>query len=120
MKRLSGARRVAGTTSTKPVSTSGLLLHVTRGSAVFYGESNFCSSGLESSADVLSSRTDWPAGAGATLDMNSLMNKAEEGVDGYMNVASAVGLSGDRDYSTYHRFWVDRHLGRRRGRRSYY
>ena len=32
--------------------------------------------------------------------------------DGYVNVAGQLGLSGDRDYSTYHQFWVRRHLGR--------
>ncbi|EED23698.1 RING finger domain protein (Znf1), putative [Talaromyces stipitatus ATCC 10500] len=65
-------------------------------------------------------RTEWSTDPGATLDRNSLMSRAEYGEDGYMNVASAVGLSGHRDYSTYHRYWVDRHLGRRRGRSSYY
>lgn len=34
--------------------------------------------------------------------------------DGYLNVAGQLGLSGERDYSTYHKFWVRRHLGRRR------
>lgn len=33
--------------------------------------------------------------------------------DGYLNVASQLGLSGERDYSTYHQFWVRRQLGRR-------
>jgi uncharacterized Zn-finger protein len=32
--------------------------------------------------------------------------------DGYINVAGQLGLSGERDYSTYHRFWVRRQLGR--------
>ena len=32
--------------------------------------------------------------------------------DGYINVAGQLGLSGERDYSTYHQFWVKRHLGR--------
>lgn len=38
--------------------------------------------------------------------------------DGYLNVAEQLGLSGERDYSTYYHFWVRRHLGtdnRRRG-----
>lgn len=43
------------------------------------------------------------------------MSTARKGADGYMNVASAVGLSGNRDYSTYHRFWVNRHLRQQRG-----
>lgn len=79
-----------------------------------------CFSGLESSTDLLSSRTDWPADADAPLDRTSLLGTARKGADGYMNVAGAVGLSGNRDYSTYHRFWVNRHLGRqRRGGRSF-
>lgn len=44
------------------------------------------------------------------------MSTARKGADGYMNVASAVGLSGHRDYSTYHMPWVNRHLGQQRGR----
>lgn len=40
--------------------------------------------------------------------------------DGYVNVAGQLGLSGERDYSTYHQFWVRRHLGgRRRGYEDY-
>lgn len=26
--------------------------------------------------------------------------------DGYVNVASELGISGARDYSTYHQYWV--------------
>lgn len=33
--------------------------------------------------------------------------------DGYLNVAGQLGLSGERDYSSYHQFWVRRHLGGR-------
>lgn len=72
-----------------------------------------------SANELIISRTDWPADAEASLDMTSLMGRAKQGADGYMNVASAVGLSGQRDYSTYHQYWVDNHLGRRRGRRSW-
>jgi hypothetical protein len=36
----------------------------------------------------------------------------ERNKDGYVNVAGQLGLSGERDYSTYHQFWVRRHLGR--------
>lgn len=32
--------------------------------------------------------------------------------DGYLNIAGQLGLSGERDYSTYHQFWVRRHIGR--------
>ncbi|KAF1940873.1 hypothetical protein EJ02DRAFT_455673 [Clathrospora elynae] len=42
--------------------------------------------------------------------------------DGYVNVAGQLGLTGQRDYSTYHQFWVRQHLGiggRRRGGYDY-
>jgi uncharacterized Zn-finger protein len=32
--------------------------------------------------------------------------------DGYVNVAGQLGLSGERDYTTYHQFWVRRQLRR--------
>ena len=31
--------------------------------------------------------------------------------DGYVNVASELGISGERDYSTYHQHWVNRQFG---------
>jgi hypothetical protein len=40
--------------------------------------------------------------------------------DGYVNIAGQLGLSGERDYSTYHQFWVRGHLGYRGGRRGGY
>jgi hypothetical protein len=36
----------------------------------------------------------------------------ERNGDGYVNVAGQLGLSGERDYSTYHQYWVRRQLGR--------
>jgi hypothetical protein len=33
--------------------------------------------------------------------------------DGYLNVAGQLGLSGERDYSTYHQLWVRRQFGGR-------
>ncbi|KAJ4365220.1 hypothetical protein N0V83_008838 [Neocucurbitaria cava] len=41
----------------------------------------------------------------------------ERNEDGYVNVAGQLGLSGQRDYSTYHQFWVRQHLGHGRGGR---
>jgi uncharacterized Zn-finger protein len=35
----------------------------------------------------------------------------ERNEDGYLNIAGQLGLSGQRDYSTYHQFWVRRHFG---------
>ena len=41
--------------------------------------------------------------------------------DGYVNVAGQLGLSGDRDMSTYHPFWVRQQMGYGgRRRRDYY
>ena len=40
----------------------------------------------------------------------------ERNEDGYVNVAGQLGLSGKRDYSSYHSFWVRQHLGPGRGR----
>ena len=37
--------------------------------------------------------------------------------DGYVNVAGQLGLSGERDYSTYHPFWVRQQFGYRGRRR---
>ncbi|KAH7359982.1 hypothetical protein BKA66DRAFT_471523 [Pyrenochaeta sp. MPI-SDFR-AT-0127] len=42
---------------------------------------------------------------------NVVMTGLEKNEDGYVNVAGQLGLSGQRDYSTYHPFWVRRHLG---------
>lgn len=33
---------------------------------------------------------------------------ASRNEEGYVNVASQLGISGERDYSTYHSFWVRR------------
>ncbi|KAI9042592.1 RING finger protein [Aspergillus affinis] len=59
-----------------------------------------------------------------TSDVN-LENLVKEGTvneEGYINVAEQMGLSGSRDYSTYHQPWVFQQMygGRYRGRRSYY
>ncbi|KAF2013737.1 hypothetical protein BU24DRAFT_464489 [Aaosphaeria arxii CBS 175.79] len=44
------------------------------------------------------------------------LKDATIGEDGYVNVASRLGLSGERDYSTYHQPWVRQQF---RGRRKY-
>lgn len=40
--------------------------------------------------------------------------------DGYVNIASQLGLSGQRDYSTYHPHWVRRQFSGRRRYRGWY
>ena len=57
-------------------------------------------------------RTPWQVDAG---DISELMKTGSVGADGYVNVADQLGMTGQRDYSTYHPFWVDRQLDRRRG-----
>jgi hypothetical protein len=53
-------------------------------------------------------RTPWQAEEG---DMKNVVKSGTVNGDGYVNVASQLGLSGERDYSTYHQYWVRRHLG---------
>ncbi|KAF2155569.1 RING finger domain-containing protein [Myriangium duriaei CBS 260.36] len=47
-------------------------------------------------------RTPWQQDGG---DLKGL-KKGKVGADGYVNVGAELGLSGTRDYSTYHPFWV--------------
>ncbi|KAL4809114.1 hypothetical protein BDV18DRAFT_94740 [Aspergillus unguis] len=42
------------------------------------------------------------------VDLKELLRQGRIGADGYVNVANQMGLSGERDYSTYHRYWVRR------------
>jgi hypothetical protein len=64
-------------------------------------------------------RAAWAAEDGFDGKLGDVDTKGlERNGDGYFNVAGQLGLSGERDYSTYHQFWVRRHLGTggRRGR----
>jgi hypothetical protein len=57
-------------------------------------------------------RAKWEADAGYEGKLGSMdTNGLQRNEDGYVNVAGQLGLSGERDYSTYHQFWVRRHLG---------
>ncbi|KAF2127195.1 hypothetical protein P153DRAFT_368521 [Dothidotthia symphoricarpi CBS 119687] len=58
---------------------------------------------------------EFPGNLGS-VDVNGL----ERNGDGYLNVAGQLGLSGERDYSTYHQFWVRHHLGTGHKRRGIY
>ena len=44
-------------------------------------------------------------------DLKSLAQSGSVNDEGYVNVASELGLSGRRDYSTYHQRWVQRQFG---------
>jgi hypothetical protein len=62
-------------------------------------------------------RATWATEDGFDGKLGSVDTKGlERNGDGYVNVAGQLGLSGQRDYSTYHQFWVRQHLGNR-GRR---
>jgi uncharacterized Zn-finger protein len=59
-------------------------------------------------------RATWDMEAAFDGNLGSVDTKGlQRNEDGYLNVAGQLGLSGERDYSTYHQFWVRRHLGRR-------
>ncbi|PWY93777.1 RING finger domain protein [Aspergillus sclerotioniger CBS 115572] len=50
-------------------------------------------------------RSSWQTDA-SNLTLDKLVKEGTVSADGYLNVAEQVGLSGARDYSTYHSFWV--------------
>jgi hypothetical protein len=52
-------------------------------------------------------RTPW---ATTDEDLTELAKGGKVNREGYVNVAQQLGLSGQRDYSTYHPFWVRRHF----------
>ena len=61
-------------------------------------------------------RTPWEVASG---DLKNLQGQGTVGEDGYVNVAAQMGMSGERDYSSYHPFWVRRHFGRGYGDYDY-
>ncbi len=54
------------------------------------------------------SRTPWQ---GDEDSMKRISKQGRVNEEGYVNVASELGLSGVRDYSSYHQPWVRRNLG---------
>ncbi|KAL1985922.1 hypothetical protein VTN96DRAFT_7187 [Rasamsonia emersonii] len=52
-------------------------------------------------------RSPWPVDD-TRLDLKSLVKNARVSHEGYLNVASSLGMSGIRDYSTYYQPWVQR------------
>ncbi|RDW59317.1 RING finger protein [Aspergillus mulundensis] len=46
----------------------------------------------------------------ADVTLDELVNQGRVGADGYINVASQMGLSGERDSSTYYQPWARRRL----------
>lgn len=52
-------------------------------------------------------RTNWQD-AIDTNELKHVSKNATVGRDGYVNIAQQLGISGKRDYSTYHPFWVRR------------
>lgn len=53
-------------------------------------------------------RTQWQAADGSSI--KNISKTGAVGPDGYVNVASQVGLSGVRDYTSYHSYWVRREM----------
>ncbi|TKX18712.1 ring finger domain-containing protein 10 [Elsinoe australis] len=51
-------------------------------------------------------RTAWSEGG----DLKTMSKKGAVGREGYVNLASELGLSGQRDYSSYNSFWVRRQM----------
>ncbi|KAL5120483.1 hypothetical protein ACEQ8H_001501 [Pleosporales sp. CAS-2024a] len=66
-------------------------------------------------------RAKWAAEDGFEGKLGDIKTEGlERNADGYVNVAGQLGLSSQRDHSTYHQFWVRRHLGTGgRGRQDY-
>lgn len=63
-------------------------------------------------------RAKWLGETGLEGKLGKIDTKGlEPNEDGYVNVAGQLGLDGERDYSTYHQFWVRRHMGHGGGRR---
>ncbi|KAF1960126.1 hypothetical protein CC80DRAFT_378230, partial [Byssothecium circinans] len=56
-------------------------------------------------------RARWEEDVGATFDGKVEFEGAVRGEDGYVNVARQLGLSGGRDYSSYHQPWVTQRYG---------
>ncbi|KAF2663819.1 hypothetical protein BT63DRAFT_483986 [Microthyrium microscopicum] len=58
-------------------------------------------------------RSLWEEAAGPAQNIGSVLqglDSAQVNEDGYVNVARQVGMTGQRDYSTYHQHWVNRHV----------
>jgi uncharacterized Zn-finger protein len=57
-------------------------------------------------------RAIWAIDNGPEIKLGDIDTKGlERNEDGYVNVAGQLGISGERDYSSYHQFWVRRNLG---------
>ncbi|KAK5689378.1 hypothetical protein LTR17_026295 [Elasticomyces elasticus] len=53
-------------------------------------------------------RTPWQAENGGEAAAKNIAREGPKSAEGYANVASQLGLSGRRDYSSYHSHWVRR------------
>lgn len=58
-------------------------------------------------------RTPWQKDVG---DYATLARGGKKGEEGYVNIGEELGLSGVRDVSSYHPFWVRKQMGRGGGR----
>lgn len=91
------------TTSTKHVSSNGPKANREGKYAVFTGKFNVPIVGDAVSLGF--SRTQWQ---GDEESIKRVKSSGQVNGEGYVNVAGELGLSGARDYSTYHQQWVRR------------
>jgi hypothetical protein len=97
-KTSSGVAQRAGTTSTKPAFRNGPLRQTTRESAAFIGMVAL-SPTLYSQTNELPSRSPWQnqdTDGKVDVTLEQLVAQGRVGEDGYINVASQMGLSGER------------------------
>lgn len=56
-------------------------------------------------------RSPWQEDDASAADLKGVAMGGKRNREGYVNIASQLGLSGERDYSTYNEFWVRNQLG---------
>ena len=56
-------------------------------------------------------RSPWQEDEATAADLKGVAKGGKVNSEGYVNVAHQLGLSGERDYSTYNEFWVRRQFG---------
>lgn len=91
------------TTSTGRVSSNGPKANRERKYAVFTGKFDVYI--LGDAVSLAFSRTPWQ---GDEESIKRVKGSGQVNGEGYVNVAGELGLSGARDYSTYHQEWVRR------------
>jgi len=65
-------------------------------------------------------RAEWPVDNIDPVNVTSLIQAGNVNEEGYVNVASMFGLSGERDYSSYHSTWENHRYGGHSRRQSWF